>query len=309
MTLLSLALALLPGTSLPRDEGYTYPPRRHGDVVLTLNVRVAAQSIAPGLARATVTLQVQGMAGLAVQPLRLEDATAAWKAEQRSSGWAPRARDARTAGWTETLSLAQVKPGLVALPGLRVRFRPAPDSPWREERWTDLLKELRDAPQPEQLPPPPPSPWPRRLALAGLALVAALLLLAVTWGVRRWRAVPVPPLPPHRRALAELERLEASATQPDSSGFHDRLAGVLRAYLAARFELATGRQTSAEILTAVAALPDIPPPALDSLREVLQRCDLARFARASLSPEDCRATLAAARAFVEQTAPAEAPRT
>jgi hypothetical protein len=306
MSLVPLLIAFLPAAGPPQDKGYTSPPRRQGGVVLTLNVRVAEMSIAPGLARATLTLRVEGPAGLKVEPLRLEDATAAWKDQARSPG---SARKGGRRVWTETVELAQVKPGVAPLPGVRVRFRTPADSAWREEKWTDLLTEPRAPPQPEELPPPPPSPWPGRLRLAGVVLAGALLMLAGAWGVRRWRAVPPPPLPPHRKALAELERLETPAAQADPAEYHDRLAGVLRAYLAARFELRTARQTSGEILAALTALPDIQPPILDSVREVLQRCDLARFARACPSGEECRATLALARTFVEQTALPEPPRT
>src|SRR5262249_20238867 len=84
--------------------------------------------------------------------------------------------------------------------------------------------------------------------------------------------------------------------------YHTLLSDVVRGYLEKRFEVLASRQTTPEFLEAMRGSPQLTAPQQDLLREFLRRCDLAKFARANPSPEECRAAAAMARDFVEQTA-------
>ena len=75
--------------------------------------------------------------------------------------------------WTEVVELEQVKPGIVPLPDLRLRFRDAPSADWEVAEWQGILKDVRELPGPE-LPPAPPTKaglprWIPAVAMAGLA--------------------------------------------------------------------------------------------------------------------------------------------
>ena len=83
------------------------------------------QGPGPGRARARLTLEVTGPAGLAVEFPRLEDALAGWRVQWAASSWSQ--LDGRVL-WVQTLDLVQVKPGVVPLPGVSLRIRAGPDA-------------------------------------------------------------------------------------------------------------------------------------------------------------------------------------
>jgi hypothetical protein len=289
--LVGAALALAAGA-------FTFPPERRGAVEAVLEVQAAERASAPGLGAATYTLRVRGPAGLEVAPVRLGDAAAAWKAVSRTSSWSGEGGGAAVA---EVVELKQVKPGVAPLPDVRLRFREGPASEWQEVEWLDVLKAPRDVPAPEGVMPPAAEGkrWP---VAVGLGL-AVLVVAAVGWWLARRRAVPAPPLPPAARALAELDRL-GPAPEGDGAAYHARLADVVRRYLAERFGLRAPEQTAAEVVAAARQVPPLAGAGQGLLREFFERCDVAKFAPAGTSPEECRRTAALARALVEQ---AESP--
>jgi hypothetical protein len=290
----------------PFSDGYAFPPQQRGNLTATLSVRVAEKPVAPGQGRATLLIVVEGPPGLEVGPAHLEDAIEAWTAPARFSSWS---RQGERVTCAVSLDLIQAKPGPAALPALRLRCREGPSSEWQELRWVDILKEARNVPPPEELPPLPPSPWPGRLRWLGNVLAGAMGLLALAWIVRRWRSGPAPPVPAHARALHDLAQLKPLAK--DGSGeFYANLANVLRAYLGARFEVNTGHCTSDELLAELAHLSVLSVGELLTLRVLFERCDLAKFAGASPPIEEPLLSLELARALVKETAPAgEAPLT
>jgi hypothetical protein len=129
--------------------------------------------------------------------------------------------------------------------------------------------------------------------------VALALLLVV---LRRRRHPKVTPLAPQARALLELERLEQTTLPPASPAevFHTHLSEVVRCYLSERFGLKALEQTTAEFLAAARQVPQLGEQE-PLLRELCARCDLAKFARAGLSAEECRLSAGLARTLVEQT--------
>jgi hypothetical protein len=103
--------------------------------------------------------------------------------------------------------------------------------------------------------------------------------------------------------LRELDRIERTAGEPDV--FHTQASNVIRRYLQERFGLRAPQQTTAEFLAHSG--PRLTAAQQTQLRDFFERCDLAKFARASASPEDCRRTAGLARTFVQQTASPEPP--
>jgi hypothetical protein len=137
---------------------------------------------------------------------------------------------------------------------------------------------------------------------AALTLAGALTVAAVGWGWKRRRAQQAGPVPPERRALQELERIEGRVAQAEGAAYHTELSDVVRRYLAERFGLRAPQQTTAEFLEAVRRVPDLTDQQQALLCDLFGRCDLAKFARAGTSAEEGRHATALARAFVLQTA-------
>jgi hypothetical protein len=276
------------------DEGYTYPPEHRGHAVATFTVSVPDGT---GPARVWYTLSVEGGPSLEVEPPQLEDTAGAWAAH-RSAAWA---LDDGRVTWTEEIDLEQVKPGLMPLPDVKLRFREGPSGTFQEVEWQDVLKDVRELPGPTLPPGPATGPGLARwvVPLVGLAVVLSVVAVAL---LRRRRGEP--PLPPDLRALRELDRLEQSA---GTSGHEwDRmfaaLSDVLRRYLVERFGLPAFQQTTAEFLRAV----DQAPPLVaekDNLRAVLELCDLAKFAGVRGDGGQWLDALGQVRAFVRRTAP------
>jgi hypothetical protein len=296
MALLLLAVALAPGAA---DEGCTFGPLTAGDVSAVLTVRVAGRPVEPGRARVLLSVTVTGPADLEVKPpLRLDDSLAAWKVRWAGSGWS---RRGDRIAWEQAVEIVQTKAGAVNLPAVRVPYSTARGTQ-EPFYWDDLLREPRDMPDVEDPPPLPPSRWltlARRAALGllALALPATLALIA-----RRLLRRPVAPLTPHERALRRL----ASSALPspgDPGAYHDRLAAVLRDYLAERFSLSPAR-TTGELLAA-AEQAGVSPEARTLLAEVLAACDLVKFAGARPREEASSATAERARSVVHATRPVE----
>jgi hypothetical protein len=181
-----------------------------------------------------------------------------------------------------------------------VRFRDGSESTWEEARWIDIFKPVRDLPGPPAPPAAQPS-WFSRWRYPLLVGLAGLLLGA--WLMRRRRTTVVPPLPPDQWALRELDRIEATLLPPrgEPEAYHTQLSQVVRRYLTERFGLFALQQTTDEFFAAVRQVPWLPTEQQALLRDFFQRCDLAKFARASMPPEECRRTTELARELVRQT--------
>ena len=140
--------------------------------------------------------------------------------------------------------------------------------------------------------------WLHRQALT-IAVGAAVLLVLAAWMMRRRRSEP--PLPAEQWALRELDRIEYTLIPPqgDAEAFHTQLSLVVRRYLAERYVPQALQQTTMEFLEAVRQVPQLPASQQEQLRELFERCDLAKFARASTPPEECRRSAELARQLVQ----------
>jgi hypothetical protein len=297
--LLASALAgLLLGSLLHAQ--YTFPQQQHEDMAATLTVEASKRTNEPGLGEATLTLAVKGPLSLEVEEPRLGDAAAAWKEEWLTSTRV--VQDQRTT-WSQVIRLRQTKRGVEPLPDVSLRFRREPDETWVEAKWVDILGRLRDVPGP---PPVEEEPyWLRRWGFV-LVLAAVALLVVLAWRLKYRRGPRAVPLPPHQHALRELERIEQTLLPPigEAETYHTQVSYVVRRYLLERFGFQALQQTTAEFLDLLrkADLPALLSAEQQALvGELFQRCDLAKFARAGTSPEECRQTTELARELIRQT--------
>jgi hypothetical protein len=210
--------------------------------------------------------------------------------------------------------------GDVPLEPLPLQYRQARGQPnWDEIAWKPIAVVVTTVIPPdadarmarpitgvELLPPLEEEPNRAIWAWAGLGLVS--LALVVWLVIRRGRRAPLP-VPPDAWAERELARLEEdlAAAPLDGERFHTSLSGVVRSYLELRFGLNAPRQTTAEFLSASRASPRLTPAQYQLLCELLQQSDLAKFAAAAQTRQECQAALARARCFVAETRPPESP--
>jgi hypothetical protein len=273
-----------------------------------------------------VTLSVEGPATLKVeQPANLT-LSKHWKTRQVGEPEIEHLPDARVRWQLVAFLEPELVDGLplqgkplnlpLQIAPLRYRLDQSKEN-WQEAKWREVsvrvtttvnkpeLSELRDIPGPEQLPPVPRSPWIPVLYISGLALIG----LAVALELKRRFTRSQPEIPPHEWAARELARLEGLGLPQHGQAdrYHTLVSDTIRRYLELRFQLRAPRQTTAEFLEAMRQSPHLNADQRELLRGFLERCDLAKFARAEYSVPDCQATGAMAQSFVEQTKPAPEP--
>lgn len=309
-----LGLTAVPATLEQREQrgevvawlrAHADPPQPESSPQL-LVVRLSGEVI--------VTLQVEGPAGLEVEPGKPLTAADGWRVRAAEPPSTATRREGRLL-WQQVFRLQPLRPGDLPLPIAPLRLRTGPGA-GPEITWKPLpvrvvttvtradLSELRDITPPEE---PPPEPEPA-VPWAWLGLGAAAVLVgAVAWGVARRRGRAAAPLPPGAWALRELDRLDVAApTLGTGERYITLLSDTVRQYIELRFRLPAARQTTAEFLEAMRRSPHLTADQQTLLRELLERCDLVKFAGSDPSPEECRAAAAMARGFIEQTAPAAA---
>jgi hypothetical protein len=130
--------------------------------------------------------------------------------------------------------------------------------------------------------------WPYFVIAAGVLAAVAL----VAWLVRKKPATPA------ERALRELQRTQIA----DAEQFSTHVCDVIRAYVEDAFGIHAPRRTTDELLADL--MTDGSPVAAhrSELGEFLGFCDLAKYARFSLSSAQMTAMLSSAETFVRATA-------
>jgi hypothetical protein len=254
-----------------------------------------------------LTLEVEAAAPLAVEPLALANLPG-WRVRHAGAPETDPLPGGRQR-WRQTVRLTPDRPGELPLPPPAVRARPGGRETPVEITWGPLavrvttalprvdVDEARGVTGPEPAPAPPPTPlrdWLIAAAVAlGLGAVAAL-----AWRRRRRRPAPEPP--PDVWALAELDRLAArDAADPAAA---DALADLLRGFLARRYGLDAAGRTTAELLARLRPL-SLPPDVFTSWQALLERCDLARFARLGFAADEWGRAVGRARDLVAASLP------
>lgn len=282
----------------PLHAQFTFPPRQHEDIEAQLTVEAGKKTAERGLGEVTLTLTITGPPKLDVEKPRLGDAAAAWKEERLTS---TREVQDKRAVWSQVIRLHQVKRGLEPVPDVTVRFRRRPDTEWIEEKWIDILRNVHDGTQAPQPVEEGPS-WLRRWGFV-LLLAATALFVLLAWLRNRSRVRPEAPLPTDQWALREIERIEKTLMPPqgEAEACHTQISFVARRYLAERFGLHALQQTTAEFLESVRQVPQLTAEEQALLTELFERCDLAKFARAGTSPQECQRAAQLARNLIRQT--------
>lgn len=239
-------------------------------------------------------LEIQADAGVEVdEPKLLNDQ--AWK-------WKLDSHDATEKGGKQILRydyhLEQTKGGVEALPDVSVSFGKGD----AELKWTDILKELRELQLPSVSKPPPLKPDRSLWWIVGIAALLLGVLSVALWLM--WGKKPPPPLTPAEWAMRELERIEGlGLAGPDETGWYPaEISSVIRRYLSERYGLPAQQQTTAEFLHTMRQTPELSEALQQTLKELLERCDLAKFAAMRTPPDECRRIAALARTVVQETA-------
>jgi hypothetical protein len=144
---------------------------------------------------------------------------------------------------------------------------------------------------------PIPAWWHRPLVIAAVVVVALGVALLVRW----WRARPARVASPLELARRALAAAETHALAGRAHEWADIVAETTRGALAARLGTEVLPQTTTELSEAPWARPPVAAEVhAERLLELLETCDLARFARAKLDTKTLLASTATAGDLVER---------
>ena len=152
------------------------------------------------------------------------------------------------------------------------------------------------------------------LRLLPWLIMAAVAAFLVIWFYRRRRQrtpseVPVgviPQRPAHLVASESLDALEASGLLEAGNikTYHIRLSDIMRVYVNGRFGLDAMEMTTGEVVTGLRH-QGIESSIVTQFRQVLDRCDLVKFAKFQPDLSECLDLMVLARGLVDATKPVE----
>jgi hypothetical protein len=301
--LLTAALATAPAVSAAEQV------QQHGATTVRAELDKDAIELSGSL---TLKFTVEGKAPLEIEPVKTVTASKAWLVTSLGAAETEGLPKGRMR-WQQAFRLSPLQDKDVPLPLEPLQCR-AGGGDTVQVMWKPFtikvstvvaspsLDALKPIVPPEQIPEPPAWPrWP--FVLAGVLAIVVVISVVVRRRARQ-RAVPAAvELPPKEWALQELDRLEAQLPSDASQveRYHTLLADVVRHYLERRFGIHASEQTSAEFLNALAQSNQLPAAQQEQLRAFFERCDLAKYARADYSAEECCLAVQLARDFVNQT--------
>ena len=134
------------------------------------------------------------------------------------------------------------------------------------------------------------------LLWAGI-LAAVIALVLLWWAWRRWRNRPRPPIDAYVRAQQEFARIESrKLVEKEKPEEHvAAMVDVVREYLAARVQGVRRSNTSTELLRVMRPVDGVEA----QLPAILERADMVKFARASVSRDEATSTGTVAREIVD----------
>jgi len=207
--------------------------------------------------------------------------------------------------------------GRFVIPPLVIEYLMPPDTAWQalhteslEIHVRSLLSseagDIREVKSPWEL----PRDWRRVVLIA--TLVGVLIVLAalgyVWWRKRQGKGLLPqriePQRPPHEMALEELAQLRTSdlLARGEIKLFYSLLSEILRRYFEGRYGLAALEMTTMELDRELRQVEPA-PQACDEMRDLLEMCDLVKFAKFIPAHEEAALGLERATAFVESTKP------
>jgi hypothetical protein len=223
------------------------------------------------------------------------------------------ARQAEGDQWVDRFQaqLQNFTTGQQVLPGLEVPYRD-PMGNVRKVKTPELTVTI------EEVPPGPkdkgdirgikgvigPTAWSPWWWLVGVFLLSALCILL--WRKRKLALEgppPAPPVPADETALWELQELAKSdwLSTGKIKEFYIAISNILRVYLEQGFGTPALERTTNEILRDLRKASEIPAERQAELRDLLDTCDLVKFAKFRPDAAEGMAAHASAVRFVEQT--------
>lgn len=216
------------------------------------------------------------------------------------------------------LTLTAFDSGTYRIPPVVFSYQTGPDNTLLQGSTSPILIDIHTVPvdttqaiKPIKAPLAAPILFEEVLPWLLLALLLAGIAFAIYWFVlRKKKEVPVfvmpqaPQVPAHETAMRKLAELERKKLWQagEIKGYYVELTGVLREYLEGRFDIHALESTTDEIMAEADSL-SISTKMKGHLRELLQRADLAKFARYQPEPQDNLAGMEFAREFVKETRP------
>jgi hypothetical protein len=142
----------------------------------------------------------------------------------------------------------------------------------------------------------------------GAIVVGALAIAAATIVVRRYRrkaALPAPALPPHIWAYKQFSELASQrlVEAGEFDLFFYKLSTIVRQYIEKRFNILAAEQTTDEFLRDARTQALLSTGHRTLLKDFLRLADMVKFARYIPPRAQSEQVFAAAREFVDQTAP------
>jgi len=137
-------------------------------------------------------------------------------------------------------------------------------------------------------------------------VVAAAVALTALRRIRRKSELSKPPLcAPHLIACEELRQLLAMnlIARGRVKEYYIRISGIVRRYIERRFGLRAPDRTTEEFLAEASASGLLDPRARTLVGDFLEECDMVKFARYGPTDEEINGAYAAAKRFVDETAP------
>jgi hypothetical protein len=277
--------------------------------------------------RVKLTIEVTAPEGVEVRMPQLEDTVGAFAV--RAAHTPP---DVPEGGWrrfAHTYELDTFAAGDVEIPAVSVRFTDR--GPEVDETGQGLEVELageplmirvgsvlagteqptdfRDIKSPVDV--PVNSPLAARWTLwAGVLAVAAAITIVIAVVLARRRKHKTAAeriIPPHEWASAQLDALarEQLIEQSRFHEFYSRLTDIVRQYIERRFSIMAPEQTTDEFLVQARTSPVLSDDHQDLLGGFLRAADMVKFARHQPTADEAERAFSGARAFVDETAPAE----
>lgn len=139
-------------------------------------------------------------------------------------------------------------------------------------------------------------------AMLILGLIGFIIYLVLNKKKKGYFFKPPEVLPPHVRALSELDKLRAGKIwqQGREKEFYSKLTEILRSYIYEREGINAREMTSGEILNEIRKTTDV-DSVYENLKQILSTSDLVKFAKYKPYPDENDLSLVNAYFFVNQT--------
>ncbi len=145
--------------------------------------------------------------------------------------------------------------------------------------------------------------------LAGLAGLLILIIAAIYIYMKKFKKVDLPffasapPRPAHEIAYEALDKLEKSGllAERNLKKYYVQISGIIRVYLAGRYEIDVLEMTTTELTEALLTVYDIDERQIDMIRDFLNQSDLVKFAKYFPSDGENEQIMPTAREIVDKT--------